>query len=211
MKKKRILNILMMGLISLGLLELLGHWMAWRASKKNPFPYVKTIKQDRSLRNENALWRKKIEALQPKELFIVVDTANNTLLLYQGQQLILRAIVSCGSGAILVDPSGKRRWIFETPRGEFVIQSKHENPVWVKPDWAFVEEGKPIPKNVMERLEEGMLGSYALGFGNGYFIHGTLYSRLLGKNITHGCIRVGDQELKKLYELVPLGTKVLIF
>ncbi len=201
----------MISLILLGLVELLGHLMAWRASKKNPLIEVKTDKNDRSLRIENALLKKKIEASQPSHLFIVIDTAKNTLSLYQGQKLILKAIVSCGSGAILIDPSGKRKWIFETPKGEFTVQTKFENPAWVKPDWAFIEEGKPIPKNIMERIEEGMLGNYALGFGNGYFIHGTLYTRLLGKNITHGCIRVGDQELKKLYELVPLGTKILIF
>lgn len=201
----------MISLILLGLVELLGHLMAWRASKKNPLIEVKTDKNDRSLRIENALLKKKIEASQPSHLFIVIDTAKNTLSLYQGQKLILKAIVSCGSGAILIDPSGKRKWIFETPKGEFTVQTKFENPAWVKPDWAFIEEGKPIPKNITERIEEGMLGNYALGFGNGYFIHGTLYTRLLGKNITHGCIRVGDQELKKLYELVPLGTKILIF
>jgi L,D-transpeptidase YbiS len=56
-----------------------------------------------------------------------------------------------------------------------------------------------------------MLGDYALGFGDGYFIHGTLYTRLLGKNITHGCVRVGDQDLKILYQAATLGTRVLIF
>ncbi|MCX5914317.1 MAG: L,D-transpeptidase, partial [Deltaproteobacteria bacterium] len=60
------------------------------------------------------------------------------------------------------------------------------------------------------RVEPGMLGDYALGFGDGYFIHGTLYTRLLGKNITHGCIRVGDRDLKTLYQSAPLGTKVFI-
>lgn len=201
----------MISFILLSLIELFGHWMAWRASKKNHLIEVKSDKNERSLKIENALLKKKIEASQPNHLFIVIDTANNTLFLYQGKKIILRAIVSCGSGAILLDPSGNRKWIFETPRGEFTIQSKFENPAWVKPDWAFIEEGKPIPKNFMDRIEAGMLGNYALGFGNGYFIHGTLYTRLLGKNITHGCVRVGDQELKKLYELVPLGTKVLIF
>lgn len=201
----------MFSFLILGFLELSGHWIAWRASKKNPFLEVKPQKNDRALKFENALLKKKIEASQPNNLFIVIDTAANTLSLYQGKKLILRAVVSCGSGAVLLDPTRNKKWIFETPKGEFIIQSKYENPAWVKPDWAFIEEGKSIPKNITERIEERMLGDYALGFGNGYFIHGTLYTRLLGKNVTHGCIRVGDQELKKLYELVPLGTKVLIF
>ena len=47
-----------------------------------------------------------------------------------------------------------------------------------------------VPTNAADRVEQGVLGEYALGFGKGYFIHGTLYTRLLGKNVTHGCIRL---------------------
>jgi L,D-transpeptidase YbiS len=60
-------------------------------------------------------------------------------------------------------------------------------------------------------VEEGVLGDYALAFGNGYFIHGTLYKRLLGRNVTHGCIRVGDEDLETIYKLSRLGTKIYIF
>ncbi len=188
-----------------------GYLIAWKASKKNDSKLVKPEKRllD-SLKYENALLRKKIEALQPND-YILVDTSGNVLYLHKGRRMILRATISCGSGTILTDSEGKREWVFETPRGEFTIQSKYEKPTWIKPDWAFIEEGKPIPKNVMERAETGMLGDYAFGFGNGYFIHGTLYTRLLGKNITHGCIRMGDQDLKTLYETVPIGATILIF
>ena len=68
-----------------------------------------------------------------------------------------------------------------------------------------------MPKNYNDRIEEGVLGDYALGIGNGYFIHGTLYTRLLGKPVTHGCIRVGDNDLKIIYKSAQIGTKVYIF
>jgi L,D-transpeptidase YbiS len=55
------------------------------------------------------------------------------------------------------------------------------------------------------------MGDYALGIGNGYFLHGTLYTRLLGRNVTHGCVRIGDADLEYLYKNVPLGTKVYLF
>ena len=83
--------------------------------------------------------------------------------------------------------------------------------MWRKPDWAFIEEGKQPPENPAARLEEGVLGDYALAFGNGYFIHGTLYTRLIGKNVTHGCIRLGDRDLETLFKRVRLGTPVFIF
>jgi L,D-transpeptidase YbiS len=212
MNKKTFLRI-SIGLFSaLVLIEGAGHWVAWKASQIDFPDSVRAEKKIiQSLKAENALLRKKIEALQPNGLYVMVDTSLSQLYLYKNRSAILKATVSCGSGMILIDPSGKREWRFETPRGEFTIQTKYEKPTWIKPDWAFIEEGKPIPKNIMERAEVGMLGDYALGFGNGYFIHGTLYTRLLGKNITHGCIRMGDQDLKMLYEAVPIGTRLVIF
>ncbi len=108
-------------------------------------------------------------------------------------------------------PAAKRKWVFDTPRGEFAVKSKITNPYWVKPDWAFIEEGEPIPKNQEDRIEAGSLGDYALGFGDGYFIHGTLYTRLLGRNVTHGCVRVGDEDLKDIFKTVPMGAKIYIY
>jgi len=160
---------------------------------------------------ENLLLKKRINSLKPNGVYIIVDTADNILYLKENNKTLLKAIISAGSGNILIDPSGKKEWIFETPRGIFTVRSKFERPSWIKPDWAFIEEGKPIPKNFSERIEEGVLGEYAIGLGHGYFIHGTLYKRLLGKNVTHGCIRLGDKELKTVYELTPIGAKVIIF
>jgi L,D-transpeptidase ErfK/SrfK len=85
------------------------------------------------------------------------------------------------------------------------------NPVWRKPDWAFIEEGLPVPEDPDDRIEYGALGRYALPFGDGYLIHGTLYERLLGSPVTHGCIRLGRDDLARLYASVEVGTPVLIF
>jgi L,D-transpeptidase ErfK/SrfK len=155
--------------------------------------------------------QKKILALQPRDVYIVVDTGENRLYVKKSDKIIKQAVVSCGSGDVLQDPTGKRKWVFDTPRGEFYVKSKITNPYWVKPDWAFIEEGEPIPKKQEDRVEAGSLGDYALGFGDGFFIHGTLYTRLLGRNVTHGCVRVGDDDLKEIFKIVPIGTKIYIY
>jgi len=189
-----------------------GYVIGWSASRgrevQSTAPKPRSVKV---IKSENAALKKKLQVLGPRGLYIVIDTADNVLYLKEGIKTSLKATVSAGSGSLLVEPSGTRRWIFDTPRGEFTVESKFVKPAWVKPDWAFIEEGKPIPKNPKDRVELGMLGEYALGFGDGYFIHGTLYTRLLGKNITHGCVRVGDEDLKIVYRTATLGTKVLIF
>ncbi len=56
-----------------------------------------------------------------------------------------------------------------------------------------------------------MLGEYAVGIGRGYFIHGTLYSRLLGRNVSHGCVRLGDEDLRALVRATEIGTRVIIY
>jgi len=155
---------------------------------------------------------RQLAQLGPNRPYIVVDTARNHLFIKRRDRIMLDALASTGSGTILDKPGeAAGQWIFDTPRGEFYIQSKLVNPVWVKPDWAFVEEGLAVPASRADRVEPGVLGNYALGFGKGYFIHGTLYPRLLGKNVTHGCIRLNDDDLKSVYQLARVGTPILIF
>ena len=154
----------------------------------------------------------KLNQFTPLGYYLVVDTAHNRLYVKRGKDTVLTAVASTGSGTILDKPDQPgSQWVFDTPRGGFAIQSRLTHPVWVKPDWAFLEEGVSVPSNPAERVEPGILGDYALGFGKGYFIHGTLYPRLLGKNVTHGCIRLSDEDLRTVYKLAKVGTSLIIF
>jgi L,D-transpeptidase ErfK/SrfK len=166
----------------------------------------------RTLQAKYKTLSKQLSQHMPNQPYILVDTARNRLYVKQQSEVVLDAIASTGSGTILEKPGeNKGQWIFDTPRGEFLVQSKVTHPTWIKPDWAFVEEGLDVPKNASDRAEPGVLGDYALGFGKGYFIHGTLYTRLLGKNVTHGCIRLNDNDLKGVYTLARVGTPIMIF
>lgn len=166
----------------------------------------------RGLQARYKMLSRQLSQLMPHQPYILVDTARNHLYVKRRQEVILDAIASTGSGTMLDKPgNGNSQWVFDTPRGEFLVQSKLTNPVWVKPDWAFIEEGLMVPTNSADRVEQGVLGEYALGFGKGYFIHGTLYTRLLGKNVTHGCIRLNDGDLKSVYQLAQVGTPIMIF
>lgn len=164
------------------------------------------------LRAQHAALKQQLASYAPAGAYIVVDTARNRLYVKRRDAVLLDAVVSTGSGTILDHPDQpERRWVFDTPRGAFAVQSKLVNPAWVKPDWAFLEEGRMIPANAGERVETGILGEYAFGFGNGYFIHGTLYTRMLGRNVTHGCIRLNDDDLRTVNQLAGIGTPLIIF
>jgi len=213
--KKKILLILLIITASLFFtLEITGYYLGSRHDNGGQTAKENTVNQKKSSKlkkAKNISLEEKLRALSPKGLYIVIDTSGNRLYLKKGEQTMLEAVVSCGSGNVLNDPSGKKTWIFDTPMGEFSVKSKIVKPIWVKPDWAFYEEGEDIPQNPQDRMEEGMMGDYALSLGSGYFIHGTLYTRLLGRNVTHGCVRVGDKDLETVYKQTPIGTKVIIF
>ncbi len=161
------------------------------------------------LQDEFSALQLQLESLNPQGPYILIDTAENRLYLKQGERILLDAVCSTGSGRRL--RAAGRSWSFDTPKGHFRILSKEDSPVWIKPDWAFLEEGEPVPSREEDRVERGVLGDHALGFGDGYFIHGTLYTRLLGQNVTHGCIRLGREDLAYLNQTVPLNTEVYIY
>ena len=155
--------------------------------------------------------RKKLTQLKPRGKYIVIDTHANKIALRTEDSVYIEATCSTGSGSELTDSLTGRRWIFNTPLGVFKVKNKLTEPWWRKPDWAFIEENEAIPKNESDRLDPNVMGEYALGFGDGFFIHGTIYERLLGINVTHGCVRVGTDDLKKIYDQSPIGTPIYIF
>ena len=164
------------------------------------------------LRKEVRALDKKLAAQAPRGRYIVIDRGNNRLWVRNGAEQELEATVSTGSGTVLRESGGKERtWTFDTPPGRFKVLSERRNPVWVKPDWAFLEEGQQPPRRTSERVEVGSLGEWALDLGDGYMIHGTLYERLLGRSITHGCIRVGRDDLRVVAEAARPGTPVFIY
>ena len=155
--------------------------------------------------------RSKLQSSLPRTAYLVVNTSDNRFELYGRGGLVQEGVCSTGS-YVLLRGGNDQEWMFQTPRGMFRILEKRVNPVWSKPDWAFVEEGLPVPPpGARERYERGVLGKYALAIGNGYLIHGTLYQRMLGQPVTHGCIRLGDEDLEAVYRELSLGARVFIY
>jgi len=163
------------------------------------------------LRRERARLDRQLRRTAPHSTYIVVDRTHNRLQLRRGGETVREAVCSAGSGMVLRDEARDREWTFDTPQGHFQVLSKIEDPVWKKPDWAFIEEGRPPPSDPGDRFEFGVLGEYALYFGDGYMLHGTLYERLLGRSVTHGCIRLGREDLRAVYRNASVGTPIFIY
>ncbi len=166
---------------------------------------------EKSLSKEVKQLRKDLEKSVPKSKYVVIDRNSNTAYLRTADSVLYKAVCSTGSGGELTDPKSGRKWVFHTPSGVFAIKNKIVEPWWRKPDWAFIEDNEPIPSNNSDRLDPNVMGDYAMGFGDGYFIHGTLYERLLGMSVSHGCVRLGSDDLKYIYDRVPIGTGVYVY
>jgi hypothetical protein len=156
--------------------------------------------------------KKKLNSYKPKGNYLIVNSTDNQFKLCKDDKIIREGKCSTGSYLKLEAESRKKSYLFKTPKGELTVKGKKTNPVWTKPDWAFIEEGLPVPgPNHPSRFEENVLGDYALVLGDGYMIHGTIWQRYLGLSVTHGCIRLNDADLEAIYKALDKGSKVYIY
>jgi hypothetical protein len=127
---------------------------------------------------------------------IVVRVSENRLLLYDGFDLLRTYEVATGTAE------------YPTPMGSFSIINKRVNPSWVNP--ALDTWGKDLPP-VIPPGPGNPLGTRALDLdAPGIRIHGTYDDLSIGSYASHGCIRMHISESEQLFELVDVGTPVLI-
>ena len=142
--------------------------------------------------------------------YVVISLDEHMLHLMEDERVIWSAIVGTGTGTRL--EGAGQKWDFSTPRGMFRVQLKEKNPIWRVPDWAFVERGEPIPPlDDPRRREEGMLGTTAIYLEEDIAVHGTNNPELLGQPVSHGCIRMTNEAVRRLYHEVEIGTPVIIY
>ena len=67
------------------------------------------------------------------------------------------------------------------------------------------------PADTKHRQIAGELGHFRLTLGDGYQLHGTPYANSIGAAVTHGCVRLHDEDVEWLYDNIPVGTKVYLF
>jgi lipoprotein-anchoring transpeptidase ErfK/SrfK len=67
------------------------------------------------------------------------------------------------------------------------------------------------PVNTKQRHYDKVLGKFRLEMGNGYGIHGTDEPDKLGQSVSHGCVRLGDADIEKLYQIANVGDTVIIY
>jgi hypothetical protein len=67
------------------------------------------------------------------------------------------------------------------------------------------------PFGTNARRYEGVLGTHRLNLGDGYALHGTNRPETIGQSVSHGCVRLHNADIARLYEMVEVGTPVYIY
>lgn len=207
-----------------------------------------------TLQSEAVSTEKLIDDLHDSDLVITVSTAENKVYARRAGKLVFEGVCSTGKNTTLRE--GGRTMVFRTPIGKFRIRSKEESPMWVPPDWHYIEEAKENGMRVV-RLERGrsvgglyvsgknvysngyalpagemiyrggavvippvgtrqrqfdkVLGSHRLNLGDGYALHGTQQVRQLGRSVSHGCVRLHNRDIERLYQMAKVGDEVIIY
>lgn len=116
-----------------------------------------------------------------------------------------------GSNTVEVLPIGIGQAGRETPRNWVTaVERKQEGPTWSPtPNTrrAYAAEGKTLPAFVPAGPDNPM-GLYAIYIGRLYAIHGTNSNFGIGLRVSQGCIRLRNNDIKYLFDNVPVGTRV---
>jgi hypothetical protein len=67
------------------------------------------------------------------------------------------------------------------------------------------------PFGTNQRKYKGVLGTHRLDLGDGYGIHGTDAPESIGHSVSHGCVRLRNEDIARLYPMVEVGTPVYIY
>lgn len=115
------------------------------------------------------------------------------------------------SGTVVVLPIGIGQAGRETPRNWVTkVERKQEAPSWTptaNTRREYAKEGITLPAFVPAGPDNPM-GLYAIYIGRLYAIHGTNANFGIGLRVSQGCIRLRDDDIKLLFDNVPVGTRV---
>lgn len=97
-----------------------------------------------------------------------------------------------------------------TRRGKTAVTQKVVNPSW-RPTPAMKERNPEWPDVVEGGAKDNPLGTRALYLSWTYYrIHGTHDTRKIGRKSSNGCIGLYNEHVEELFEMVDVGTQVLL-
>jgi len=162
--------------------------------------------------------------------YLVIDRHNSRFWVRETDKILYEGDCGVGMGQRQIRGAD---YNFETPSGWFSIEDKLEDPWWYRPNWFWYEKGIHVPRNFIRypkgisfdkavayynslskkdklkvRAIPGYLGKYVIKITEGIYIH---YSKNTTGQISHGCIRISNEDAKAIWHLLQIGDPVYIF
>ena len=149
------------------------------------------------------------DVMERKGLQLVLDRKHHQLLVLRDGRMTRRFPAAVGT----------KGW--ETPAGRFRVLEKVKEPVWTH----------PVSGDLVDADSEGNpLGSRWIGFyrdcngrsgwdGEQYLdingctvagFHGTPFRWTVGRAVSHGCVRLYEENVQEVFDLVRVGTQVTV-
>lgn len=132
------------------------------------------------------------EAADALVLNLVLSLSDRRVSVYRGEMLV-------ASYAVAV---GREGW--QTPTGEFTVFQKQADPAWEHPF-----TGEVVPPGPDNPLGSRWIGFWSDGT-NSIGFHGTPDESLIGSAVSHGCVRMRNEDVLALYEQVSFDTPVTV-
>ena len=132
---------------------------------------------------------------QPGQLIVSFSDRRLYYVTKQGQALTYPVAV----------PTGEARW-----QGTTFVSEKRINPAWT-PTAEMLQKNPRLPHWVPGGHPMNPLGVRAMYLGSSaYRIHGTDAPWTIGQAVSHGCIRMTNEDVLDLYPRIPVGTRVTV-
>jgi lipoprotein-anchoring transpeptidase ErfK/SrfK len=140
---------------------------------------------------------------------VVLMAAAEALAQENSSRPVRRIVVSIPDRKLAVLEGDRIVRIFETavgaphspsPNGVYQIVNSIADPTWYT-------KGKIVPPGKCNPLGTRWLGLSRKGYG----IHGTNRPNSIGRNASHGCIRMRNREVEELFKMVAVGEKVELY
>lgn len=158
------------------------------------------------------------------DLSIVVNKSQRTLSLISNWQLLKSYHIDIGDGGL---DDKERRGDHKTPEGEFYIterltiepRDEFLGTRWFRLSYPNVEAAarglasglidNATYEQIIDAISRGVTPPQNTPLGGGIGIHGGASSEL-GSDWTYGCIGMNDNDLEVFFDVIPLGTRVII-
>jgi len=160
--------------------------------KRSPIQYPVLSFQQQNVSEQQDVSQRDISQ-QDSTIHLEVSLGKRQVSVYQGNTRLKTYSIAIG------------RTGWETPKGVFRVNQILQNPTWIQP---FTDEfiSPDDPRNP--------LGGYWIGFWtdgrNSIGFHGTSDPKSVGSAISHGCLRMHNQDIQELFQMVQSDTLVRV-